>query len=198
MSDSLRQYRLYILMFVLNVAVLVGVIYLLRRDEPHTITITTPVPAAATPVLFVTVELSGAVAQPGIYKLSYAAHVSDALTIAGGAASDADLSAINLARQVTDGEKIDVPRRPSGTVTITNAKSLAPISTAQPRGAKLNLNTATLEDLIALPHIGAVLAKRIIDYRTVNGPFKQAEDLINVSGIGTSLYDDIKDLITVE
>ncbi len=197
MPEQLRQYRLYLLMFVLNIAVLIGVIYLLRRPEPRVITITTPAPRVTATVAQIQVQVSGAVIQPGVYKLPSTARISNALDSAGGARPDADLNALNLARKLNDGEAIVIPTRkapaPASTAASTSSPGL-PGATARP--GKINLNVATVEQLDTLPGIGPALAQRIVDYRNQNGPFKKIEEVKNVKGIGDSLFDGIKGLIT--
>jgi competence protein ComEA len=201
MLEQIRQYRLYIIMAVLNIAVLVGVIYLLRRDEPRSIAIVTPAPRATATPQIIKVQVNGAVNQPGVYELTLGARLSDALERAGGARPEADLSQLNLARRLNDGEAITVPARAAAsdsptTVVVTTATA-APSArtTASP---KVNINTASLEELQTLPRIGATLAQRIIDYRNANGPFKNIEEIKNVKGIGDALFTGIKDLITIQ
>jgi len=112
---------------------------------------------------------------------------------------EADQNALNLAAFLEDGERLDipyvagyVPDEQQGFTVVTEG---TPSSSA---GEDLiNINTASIDELDQLPGIGETTAIRIIDYRTVNGPFANIEDIINVSGIGTATYEEIKDLITV-
>ncbi len=199
MPEQLRQNRTYILMFILNLAVLIGVIYLLRRPEPRVIAITTPAPYATATVALIQVQVNGAVLQPGVYKLPATSRVSSALESAGGARPDADLNAVNLARKLNDGEAVVVPTRKvvAPTFTVSSAASPSPLAARAPHDP-VNLNTATVEELDKLPGIGPALAQRIVDYRNQNGPFKKVEEVKNVKGIGDALFDELKDLITVE
>jgi competence protein ComEA len=137
----------------------------------------------------VVVAVGGKVRKPGLVHLPPGSRVADALQAAGGAAPGTDVTALNLARKVVDGELImvgaAVPVGGSG-----GATSTAP-------GGPLNLNTATLADLDKLPGVGPVLAQRILDARGAQGGFRSVSDLRKVSGIGDSRYEQLKDLVTV-
>lgn len=114
--------------------------------------------------------------------------MADAIDKAGGALPGTDLSALNLARRVVDGEKIlvGVPPAPgSGT-----GQERAP-------GGKVNLNLATVAELDGLPGVGPVLAERIIEYREKNGGFRAVEELRKVDGIGATRYERLKELVTI-
>jgi len=145
------------------------------------------------------VHVAGAVVRPGVYDLEDGSRVTDAVEAAGGFVAEADKNAINLAAFLEDGERLDipfvagfVPEEEQGFVVITEGTP-SPLA-----GEELvDINTASLEELDKLPGIGQTTAQRIIAYRTDNGPFGSIEDIINVSGIGTATYEEIKDLITV-
>ncbi len=173
------------------------VIYtILKRPEPASppLVITLqPRPTAepATPTLAtINVYVSGAVHQPDVYALPLNSIVKDAIAAAGGATADADLDRINLASHLSDQMHVHVPRQGEASPTPDKKSPATP-------SAPININTATLEELDALPGIGPALAKVIVDYRTTNGPFKKIEDINNVKGIGDALYAKLKDLITV-
>lgn len=125
------------------------------------------------------VQIDGAVTRPGLYHLPPGTRVSDALAAAGGPSAEADLSSLNRARLLRDGEHLVVPRR------------VAP-GTATAGAGRLDLNTATAQDLEALPGIGPVLAGRIVAYRAAHGPFQRVEDLLQVEGIGPKLLDRLR------
>ncbi len=147
------------------------------------------VSATAQPIA---VDVVGAVLQPGVYQLAPAARVQDAVRAAGGLAPDADRLAINMAAHVADAQQLRVPR-----VGEAGTASPAPAgAAAAPGSALIDLNTADLAALDVLPGVGPALAQRIIDYRTTNGPFQSPDDLQNVKGIGSSLYDKLKDQVT--
>jgi competence protein ComEA len=146
------------------------------------------------------VHVAGAVLHPGVYTLDENSRVEDAVYAAGGFLADADENALNLAAKLEDGERLDipyvagfVPNETSGFVVIT--ESAPPLPPGE--GDLVNINTASLEELDKLPGIGATIAQRIIDYRTENGPFATIDDIVNVPGIGTATFEEIKDLITV-
>ena len=141
--------------------------------------------ATAGPAGEVVVAVAGRVRKPGLVRLPPGARVADAVEAAGGALPDADLSTLNLARKVTDGELI--------TVGIPGATA----SGSAGGGGLVNLNTATLEQLQTLPGVGPVLAQRILDYRTQQGGFRSVADLRKVTGIGDAKYNDLKSRVTV-
>ena len=129
--------------------------------------------------------------------------VIDAIDLAGGAKPRADLTSLNLASLLTDGEQIIVYRIGSagagasgvGSTIITGSGASG--TSGSGSGDLVNLNTATLDQLESLPGIGPVLAQKILDYRTENGPFKTIEGLMDVSGIGDKRFADLKPHITV-
>jgi competence protein ComEA len=158
-------------------------------------------PAAAVPAAkasaptAVVVAVGGKVRKPGLVELPPGARVADALKAAGGADPGVDVALLNLARKVTDGELIMVGvTPPPGAAPPAAAGPAAP---GQPGAGPINLNTATLADLDTLPGVGPVLAQRILEAREAQGGFKAVSDLRNVEGIGTSRYEQLKDLVTV-
>jgi competence protein ComEA len=163
-----------------------------------------------TPALWV-IQISGAVTHPGVYQLPAGSRLRDAVQAAGGLTEDASLSTVNLAALLEDGKSIIVrvntptpmPSQPRPSITSQPAaqNESDPTNPAEPlpvSGGLININTATLEELDRLPAIGPVIAQRIIEYRTTQGPFMSVEDILNVEGIGQATFDKIKDLITVE
>ncbi|RIK33565.1 MAG: hypothetical protein DCC52_02925 [Chloroflexi bacterium] len=207
--EPLKAYRVYVLMFVLNLAVVAGVIYLLRREPARPVVVTMPPTRAAraeTSAARISVTVSGAVNEPGAVQLARGALLAEALQRAG-VKPEADLSKLDLTRPLKDGDKIVVPTKTVSepvTQNVTASPTAARVSTvsvmppAETPRAKLNLNTATLAELDALPGVGETLAQRILDYRQQNGAFKTIEDLKNVKGIGDKLFDDLKELVTVQ
>jgi competence protein ComEA len=158
----------------------------------------TPGPSSPSSAAELVVDVVGAVARPGVYKLQAGDRVCDAVDLAGGASSGADTSAINLAARLVDGQQIVVPRKGEagqGAGGGTGGGS----GTASPgaSGGPVNLNTATLEELDALQGVGPSTAQKIIDYREANGGFKSVDDLNNVSGIGDVRFLELKDSVTI-
>ena len=156
----------------------------------------------------VTVYLTGAVASPGVYQLSGAARLNDAVLLAGGLTADAAVNYINLASSLQDGAHIHIPTQDevgSGEADRIAAGGLgggvAQLDAAPAGGGglnqKVNINTADAKQLTTLPGIGDALAKRIVDYRTKNGSFASIEDLKNVSGIGEKKFEELADKICV-
>ena len=138
------------------------------------------------------VHVTGAVQGPDkVYFLPEGARVTDAIEMAGGIVEDADLSQLNLAAYVRDGQRIRVPY-------------LGEILTAEEAGMEeetkhlTNINSATKIELIQLPGIGESTADKIIAYREEHGGFSSIEELMNVPGIGQSKFSAIKDLISVD
>lgn len=142
----------------------------------------------------VVVHVTGAVNAPGVYTLPADARVDDAVR-AAGATAEADLSQLNLAQKLTDGQKITVPA--VGASADTSSEAAAATSGGSGSSALININTATLEELETLPSIGEVRAQAIITYRETNGGFRTIDDIKEVSGIGEKIFADIAPYITV-
>ncbi|GAV22029.1 helix-hairpin-helix domain-containing protein [Carboxydothermus pertinax] len=146
----------------------------------------------------VVVQVAGAVYKPGVYSLEEGSRVKDALEKAQGMLPSADDSSINLAAKVTDGQKIYIPFRGE------NQAPSAPVNNAFGKPSpmpnqsnKVNINTATLEELDKLPGVGPATAAKIIEYREQNGPFTTIEDIKKVKGIGDKKFESLKDYITI-
>ncbi len=144
-------------------------------------------PSAQPAALYV--HVFGAVAQPGLYRLTDGARVVDVVAAAGGLLSDADSGAVNLARLLTDGEQLYVPVR--GEVPAEAAPG------APPGDGRVNLNTADAAALDTLPRIGPAMAERILAWRDENGRFTSVEDLLAVPGIGEKMLEGLRDRVTV-
>lgn len=135
-----------------------------------------------------TVDVDGAVDQPGIYQLPVNSRINDAILAAGGPLTDANLDSINRAALLKDGMKIYIPAQ-GEQIALDGNSPASPINL-------ININTATQKELEALPGIGPGKAGDIIEYRQNHGDFDTIEDIQNVSGIGESLFQEIKDQIT--
>jgi len=130
------------------------------------------------------VDVTGAVNKPGVYTLTGKSRVIDAIKAAGDSAPGADLSTINLARVLNDGEQIYVDS------TVVNSNG---VRVSKPvRSGPININRATARQLDALDGVGPVIAQRIVDYRKINGSFLTIDDLQKVSGIGAAKFAQIK------
>ena len=134
------------------------------------------------------VDVVGAVRRPGLYRLGAGSRIADALARAGGATPKADLEQVNLAAPVADGEQVVVPRRVAGTGGVAPASASAPARPVQ-------LSTATLEQLDALPGIGPVTAQKILDYRAQHGAFSSVDELDAIPGIGPARIDQLRGLV---
>ena len=148
-----------------------------------------------------TVHVAGAVKNPGIVRVPTGARVFDAIAAAGGADPAAELNSLNLAAVVQDAAKIHVPRTGEAAPSqIAGPVGSAPTSGsigAGSVGGKVNLNTATSEELDALPKVGPVLAKRIVEWREQHGPFADVQDLDAVDGVGPKMMESLLPLVTV-
>ena len=147
--------------------------------------------ATATADDTVVVHVAGLVAAPGVFELPLGSRVVDALEAAGGANVGVDLSLLNLARVLVDGEQIavGVPAAPDG--------AGAGPTGAPSAGEPVDLNRATEAELDALPGVGPVLAGRIVAWREEHGAFSAVEELLEVSGIGTATFAELAPLVRV-
>jgi competence protein ComEA len=149
-----------------------------------------------------TVHVVGQVRHPGVLRLPAGSRVADAVERAGGATAHADLSAINLARPLVDGEQVQVPK-PGEAVTPAGGGGAEPGASRAAPGAAgtanglVNLNTASQADLEELPGVGPVLAQRILDWRTEHGRFTTVDELGEVSGIGDKTFAQLQPKVTV-
>ena len=138
------------------------------------------------------VYVVGAVRRAGLVRIPEGARVADALERAGGPSRRADLTLVNLAAPVADGQQIVIPvRAPPGAGVGAAAAPGAPGT-----GAKVSLASATLEQLDALPGIGPVTAQKILDWRQSHGPLRSVDDLDAVPGIGPARIEQLRDLVT--
>lgn len=141
---------------------------------------------------YIMVHVSGQVYNPGIVELKSGSRVIDAINLAGGLKKDADSDKINLARKLSDEEKIQVPKIGEEEMPLEDSN----LGQGNNKG-KININTCTKEELMSLPGVGEVLAERILEYREQTS-FKTLEDIMNVSGIGEKKFENIKELIIVK
>ena len=149
----------------------------------------------------IVVHITGEVKKEGVVYLEEGSRVVDAIKKAGGETKEADLSQVNLAYVLQDGQKIYIPNKNEKISAYTSENMGENIeqnnTTTKKKGAKVNINTAGVEELDQLPGIGPAIAQRIIDYRNEHGEFKKVEDIQEVKGIGDAKFSEIKDSITV-
>lgn len=147
-----------------------------------------PSPASST----VVVDVAGKVRRPGLVKLAGGARVADAITAAGGMLPGTSTAGLSLARRLVDGEQllVGLPQQPA-------VAGAPPASAAAGATGPVDLNTATVSDLDALPGIGPVLAQRVLDWRTAHGSFTSVDQLREVSGLGGKKFDALAPLVRV-
>jgi competence protein ComEA len=170
-------------LLVIGIVLILLSIFIVARGNPQV-----SAPIEITPITIaqpeIFVDVTGAVNKPGVYTLTGKSRVIDAIKAAGDSAPGADLSTINLARVLTDGEQIYVDS------TVVNSNG---VRVSKPvHSGPININRATARQLDALDGIGPVIAQRIIDYRKINGSFLSIDDLQKVSGIGAAKFAQIK------
>ena len=165
-----------------------------RADEVAApATSASPFAPAQPDVLYV--HVAGAVARPGLYALPGGSRVVDAIAAAGGIADGGDQAAVNLAREVSDGEQIVVPMVGEAPPAATGSGGAS--GAAGDDAGVVDLNTADAAALDSLPRIGPALAERILAWRDENGRFASVEDLLAVPGIGEKLLEGLRDRVRV-
>lgn len=192
--------RINLIALIIVVVLIIGGSVLLLSSRPETVQITihppiptsTPEPSATpAPIL---VYVTGEVNQPETtVEIPFGSRVMDAITSAGGVTDNADQTRVNLAGILRDGDQVHVP------AVIRDDDTIAEGILPTPSGENvIYINTATLEELQTLPGVGPALAQRIIDYRDDNGSIISLEDLDNVSGIGSSILENLSELIAFD
>jgi competence protein ComEA len=137
------------------------------------------------------VHVVGAVRRPGLYRLADGSRIADALRRAGGATRRADLALVNLAAPVADGTQIVVPRR----APPVSGPDAAAGGDEEAAAGPVHLNTASVEELDALPGVGPVTAQKIVDYREQHGAFSSVDDLDAIPGIGPARLEQLRELV---
>ena len=154
--------------------------------------LTPPAAATAPPAAaMLVVDVAGAVRRPGLYRLPHGSRIADAIARAGGMSRRASQAAVNLAAPLADGEQVLVPSLAAAGVAGAPSGAAAGPSPSAP----VDLNSATVEQLDALPGIGPVTAQKIVDYRTEHGPYTSVDDLVAIPGIGPSRIENLRGLV---
>ncbi len=200
--EFINQHKYKLILLILGIFLLIlGIaISLIFSSKDQSKVEIIPEASSSTTIL---VHVAGAVEKPGLYKLSSDSRVNDALISSGGLSAEADRNwfdqNINLAQKLQDGIKLYFPSQAEIAKlgvrkdVVLNSNTNFSFDTQ----AKININTADINELDKLSGIGPSLAQKIIDYRTTNGIFKSIEDIIKVPGIGQKLLEAIKDKITI-
>ena len=176
--------RLLALALLLAVGVVLGLRHLhggAARVAIPPLRTAAPAPRAAK---LLVVDVAGAVRRPGLYRLSPGTRIADALSHAGGPTPKADVNLVNLAAPLADGEQVVVPVR--GAAAAAGGASPA---------APIDLNSASAEQLDALPGIGPATAAKIVAFRQAHGPFRSVDELDGVPGIGAARIAELKGLV---
>ena len=189
--------------FALAIALAVGAIFFSlahTNAAPVTSPTITPLPTFTPlppPPTLIVVDVAGKVLHPGIYKLKQGSRVADAIKAAGKQLKGVSLTDINLAEVLSDGQQIIVGAPP---VTSTASKSRSKksgVSKGKITKGTININSATVAQFEQLPGVGAVMAARILAYRTVHGAFATIDDLTKVGGMGKSKFANLKSFVRI-
>lgn len=144
------------------------------------------------------IYVTGEVNNPGVFEMNENSRIEDAINLAGGLTSSANIKNVNLAFVLEDGQKLYIPNindKEIEYISKENGENI--IDGIKSSGSKININKASLEELKSLPGVGPSLAQKIITYRTENGKFNSIDDLKNVSGIGDKKFEGLKDNISI-
>ena len=172
---------------------------LLDRQAPSEIAIQTE----AYPTIMV--DVSGGVSTPGLYALPGASRLQQAIDRAGGLTADADVTSLNLAGRLVDGDDVVIPvsglpqatELPGRPTPGAQADSTPDVGDEADSAPLIDLNTASAAELETLPGVGPVIADRIIEYRNVDGPFATIEELAVIQGISPAMVEEIRPLVTL-
>jgi competence protein ComEA len=151
-------------------------------------------PSVSSTAAVLIVDVTGAVRKPGVFEFEAGDRVIDAVQRAGGALERADLTLLNLAAPLADGQQILVPKKGA---TVSGVPPIGTGTAPSTTGALVNINTADEATLETLNGVGPVLAAAIMQYRTEHGPFASVDQLDEVSGIGPATLEDLRSQVTV-
>ena len=152
----------------------------------------------------IVIHITGEVKKPGVVKIKQGSRIEDVISAAGGLTENGDITNVNLAYVVEDGMKIRIPSDNEGNgsedyITEDSGKGIIMSEEGSDSSSSIvNINTANETELEQLPGIGPSISRKIVEYRNKNGKYKSIEDIKNVTGIGDSKYEKIKDFIKVK
>ena len=195
--QSLLRFRGYIITSLVWVIILGLYVAYDRWPRPETIVIETPSAVPSATVGLIVIHVSGAVRNPGVYQLAPDARSQQAIEAAGGLLPDANPDGLNLAEHLADGQQVYVPRigetPPQPTASPKGTRAATPSA-----GILVDLNTATVEQLEALPCFGSTLAERIVAYRQANGPFRSLEEIDQIEGVGPACIEKVRNQLIIQ
>lgn len=194
-KNFIKNYKAHIILALVFIISVVS-IYIQDKDRKETLNINSKELSSVDGKICV--YISGQVKKEGIYFLDKNSRVANVIDIAGGLTEDADISKINPAQKLNDSDKIIVPKKRENIEDSENVQDTQEVSSDISEiksNKKININTATKEELMTLNGVGEATASKIINYRK-SKLFKEIEDLMNVPGIGNSKFNNIKDDIS--
>ena len=203
--DYLKRNILLLIIIILNIVIIFLNIYFNIYDKKEEVIINNEVEEILNPTEKekekILVDIKGYVKKPGVYEVSSNTIVNDCIKLAGGLKTDADTNSINLSKKVTNEMVIYIPEKQKEELPVLNDAQIDSSNSvgieSPTANNKININTATISELQSLDGIGESKAQSIIDYRNEIGLFKSIDELKNVSGIGDTIFEKIKDNITV-
>ncbi len=176
--------------------ILAGAVFVMTRVPAGNPIVLEPPPTKVP----IEVQVLGGVVRPGVYALPDGSRVQDAVDAAGGLLAETDIGTINMAAKLQDGQQVQIPGGAAPTkagFTVIGTPTSQPTATPRANADLININTAGVGELESLNGIGPTLAQKIIQYRQLQGCFQTIDELQNVQGMGLSLIDQLRSLITV-
>lgn len=201
--------RIIAITIAIFICTIIGIILIYNQEDDYTefenIEIIDTTPGETTQIQKnIKIHISGEANYNGILELPEGSRIDDAIKKAGGLTQKADINKINLAYELSDGQKLNIPPKTVSEDTsdcpqiITNENEEGIIEDIEEKDEKININKATQTELETLPGVGPSLALKIIKYRKENGKFNSIEELKNVSGVGENKYEELKELIKIK
>lgn len=185
MKNFIIKYKKYIITLVI---VILSIISIIMQEKNRQDSINKNSQDISKMENKIAVYVTGAVKNPGVYYLDIGSRLDNLLDICGGVLENADIKNINLAKKLSDSDKIDIP--------VIKEESLEDEDIEDDENGKININTASETELMTLNGIGKSIAQKIIEYRKVQ-EFTEIEDLMEVQGIGESKFNNVKDDICI-